>query len=138
LEFAKLLSELTDKGHRLFKINGRKLLIRGAAWAPDLLFRWSSERLDADLAYVRDMGMNTIRLEGRLDRDELFEKTDRLGILVMPGWTCCDAWEKWDKWKGDQNGVAAASLRDQITAAAESSERLCVAQWQRQSTAGRR
>src|SRR5467141_295701 len=111
----EVTSELTDKGHRLFNINGKKVLIRGAAWAPDLLFRWSSDRLDADLAYVRDMGMNTIRLEGRLDRDEFFEKTDRLGILVMPGWTCCDAWEKWDNWKGDQSKVAAASLRDQIT-----------------------
>ncbi len=111
----EVTSELTDKGHRLFKINGKKVLIRGAAWAPDLLFRWSSERLDADLAYVRDMNMNTIRLEGRLDRDEFFEKTDRLGILVMPGWTCCDAWERWKNWKGDQNRVAAASLRDQIT-----------------------
>ena len=111
----EVTSELTDKGHRLFKVNGRKVLIRGAAWAPDLLFRWSSERLDADLAYVRDMGMNTIRLEGRLDRDEFFEKTDQLGILVMPGWTCCDAWERWKNWNGDQNTVAAASLRDQIT-----------------------
>lgn len=111
----EVTSELTDKGHRLFKINGRKVLIRGAAWAPDLLFRWSSERLDADLAYVRDMGMNTIRLEGRLDRDEFFEKTDQLGILVMPGWTCCDAWERWKNWNGDQNKVAAISLRDQIT-----------------------
>jgi exo-1,4-beta-D-glucosaminidase len=110
----EVTSELTEKGHRLFKINGRKVLIRGAAWAPDLLFRWSSERLDADLAYVRDMGMNTIRLEGRLDRDEFFEKTDRLGILVMPGWTCCDAWERWKDWKGDQSRIAAASLRDQI------------------------
>jgi exo-1,4-beta-D-glucosaminidase len=61
------------------------------------------------------MGMNTIRLEGRLDRDEFFEKTDQLGILVMPGWTCCDAWERWKNWNGDQNRVAAASLRDQIT-----------------------
>jgi exo-1,4-beta-D-glucosaminidase len=111
----EVTSELTDKGHRLFKINGRKVLIRGAAWAPDLLFRWSSQRLDVDLAYVRDMGMNTIRLEGRLDRDEFFEKTDQLGILVMPGWTCCDAWERWKNWNGDQNRVAAASLRDQIT-----------------------
>src|SRR5213080_3403262 len=110
----EVTSELTDKGHRLFRINGRKVLIRGAAWAPDLLFRWSSARLDADLAYVRGMGMNTIRLEGRLDRDELFEKTDRLGILVMPGWTCCDAWERWDNWTGDQSRVAAASLHDQI------------------------
>jgi exo-1,4-beta-D-glucosaminidase len=111
----EVTSELTDNGHRLFKVNGKRVLIRGAAWAPDLLFRWSSERLDADLAYVRDMGMNTIRLEGRLDRDEFFEKTDQLGILVMPGWTCCDAWEKWDHWNGGQNRVAAASLRDQIT-----------------------
>jgi len=110
----EVTSELTEKGHRLFRVNGKNVLIRGAAWAPDLLFRWSSAKLDADLAYVRDMGMNTIRLEGRLDRDEFFEKTDQLGILVMPGWTCCDAWEKWDNWKGDQSTVAAASLRDQI------------------------
>ena len=111
----EVTSELTDKGHRLFKVNGRKVLIRGAAWAPDLLFRWSSAKLDADLAYVRDMHLNTIRLEGRLDRDEFFDKTDKLGILVMPGWTCCDAWERWKHWEGDQNRVAAASLRDQIT-----------------------
>jgi exo-1,4-beta-D-glucosaminidase len=111
----EVTSELTEKGHRLFKVNGKKVLIRGAAWAPDLLFRWSSAKLDADLAYVRDMGMNTIRLEGRLDRDEFFEKTDQLGILVMPGWTCCDAWERWKDWKGDQNRIAASSLRDQIT-----------------------
>jgi exo-1,4-beta-D-glucosaminidase len=57
----EVTSELTDKGYRLFKINGRKVLIRGAAWAPDLLLRWSSKRLDADLNYVRDMGLNTIR-----------------------------------------------------------------------------
>jgi exo-1,4-beta-D-glucosaminidase len=110
----EVTSEITEKGYRLFKINGRKLLIRGAAWAPDMFLRWSSERLDADLAYVHDMGLNTIRLEGRLDHDEFFDKTDRLGILVMPGWTCCDAWERWKLWKGDQRKIAAASLTDQI------------------------
>jgi exo-1,4-beta-D-glucosaminidase len=110
----EVTSELTPQGGRLFKINGHNLLIRGAAWAPDMLFRWSSARLDTDLAYVRDMGMNTIRLEGRLDREEFFSKTDRLGILVMPGWTCCDAWEQWPKWKDEQHAVSAASLRSQI------------------------
>jgi exo-1,4-beta-D-glucosaminidase len=110
----EVTSELTDKGFRLFKINGRKVLIRGAAWAPDLLFRWMPGKLDADLAYVRDMGLNTIRLEGRLDREEFYEKTDRLGILVMPGWTCCDAWERWKDWQGDQRDIAAASLKSQI------------------------
>jgi exo-1,4-beta-D-glucosaminidase len=110
----EVTSELTDKGYRLFKINGRKLLIRGAAWAPDMFLRPSSERLDADLNYVRDMGLNTIRLEGRIDREELFEKTDRLGILVMPGWTCCDAWEKWKNWQSEQHKIAGDSLRSQI------------------------
>jgi exo-1,4-beta-D-glucosaminidase len=110
----EVTSELTDKGYRLFKVNGRKVLIRGAAWAPDLLLRWSSKRLDADLNYVRDMGLNTIRLEGRIDREEFYEKTDRLGILVMPGWTCCDAWEKWSNWKQEQHKIAAESLRSQI------------------------
>jgi len=106
-------SQLTDKGHRLFKINGRNILIRGAAWAQDLFLRWSSARLDADLAYVKDMGLNSIRLEGRMDRDEFFDKTDRLGILVMPGWTCCDAWERWDVWTPATRKIAAASMADQ-------------------------
>jgi len=110
----EVTSELTDKGYRLFKINGRKILIRGAAWAPDILLRWSSRRLDADLDYVRDMGLNTIRLEGRIDREEFYEKTDQLGILVMPGWTCCDAWEQWSNWKEEQYKIAAESLRSQI------------------------
>ena len=110
----EVTSELTDKGYRLFKVNGRNVLIRGAAWAPDILLRWSSRRLDADLDYVRDMGLNTIRLEGRIDRDEFFEKTDRLGILVMPGWTCCDAWERWKVWGAEQHRIAGDSLRSQI------------------------
>jgi len=60
------------------------------------------------------MGLNTIRLEGRIDREEFYEKTDRLGILVMPGWTCCDAWELWSDWKKEQHKIAAESLRSQI------------------------
>src|SRR5260370_22456968 len=60
------------------------------------------------------MGLNAIRLEVRIDREEFFEKTDRLGILVMPGWTCCDAWEKWKNWRAEQYKVAGESLRSQI------------------------
>jgi exo-1,4-beta-D-glucosaminidase len=111
----EVTSELTPKGGRLFKVNGRKVLIRGAAWAPDMLLRWSSKRLDADLGYVKHMGLNTIRLEGKVDREEFFDKTDRLGILVMPGWICCDMWEHWDDWTAETNKIAAASMVDQIT-----------------------
>jgi exo-1,4-beta-D-glucosaminidase len=108
-------SELTESGGRLFKVNGKRVLIRGAAWAPDMLLRWSSWKLDADLAYVRHMGLNTIRLEGKTDRDEFFNKTDKLGILVMPGWICCDAWEQWKTWTPETKKIAAASLIDQIS-----------------------
>jgi exo-1,4-beta-D-glucosaminidase len=110
----EVTSELTPTGGRLFKVNGKNVLIRGAAWAPDMMFRWSAKRLDADLEYVRQMGLNTIRLEGKTDRDEFFEKTDRLGILVMPGWCCCDAWERWSHWTPETKSIAAASLTDQI------------------------
>ena len=106
-------SELTEKGHRLFKINGRRVLIRGAAWAPDMFLRPMSKKLDADLRYVKHMRLNTIRLEGRIDRDEFFDKTDELGILVMPGWTCCDAWEKWEDWTDETRTIASASMKDQ-------------------------
>jgi exo-1,4-beta-D-glucosaminidase len=111
----EVTSELTSTGGRLFKVNGRNVLIRGAAWAPDMLLRWSSKRLDADLDYVRHMGLNSIRLEGKTDRDEFFDKTDRLGILVMPGWICCDAWERWKHWTPETKSIAAASLVDQIS-----------------------
>jgi len=74
----EVTSELTDKGHRLFKVNGKRVLIRGAAWAPDMLLRWSSKKVDADLEYTKHMGLNAIRLEGKIDRKEFFDKTDRL------------------------------------------------------------
>jgi exo-1,4-beta-D-glucosaminidase len=111
----QVTSELTENSALLFKINGKRVLIRGAAWAPDMLLRWSSKKLDADLAYTKSMGLNTIRLEGKTDREEFFEKTDRLGILVMPGWICCDAWEHWSNWSDDTRKIAAAALNDQIS-----------------------
>lgn len=107
-------SELTEQGHRLFKVNGRPVLIRGGGWASDMLLRpASAERLEAELRYVRDMGLNTIRLEGKLESDEFYELADRYGILLMPGWCCCDQWEKWKEWDEEDYAVAPASLRDQ-------------------------
>ena len=108
-------SQIADdlKGHRLFKVNGHKVLIRGAAWAPDMLLRWSPERASAAIDYVRGMNLNAIRMEGRMERDEFFDIADRQGVLIMPGWTCCDFWEQWKKWTPDTTKIATASLFDQ-------------------------
>ena len=67
--------------------NGKPLLVRGAGWASDMLLRpASTSRLEAELRYVKEMGLNTIRLEGKLESDELYDLADREGILLMPGW----------------------------------------------------
>ena len=109
----EVTSQLTEKGYRQFKINGRKLLVRGAAWAPDMLLRWSPERAQTAIDYVRGMNLNTIRLEGRMERDEFFDMADRTGVLIMPGWTCCDFWEQWKSWTPETAKIAAASMTDQ-------------------------
>ncbi len=110
----KITSELNDKGYRQFKINGRNILIRGAGWAPDMLLNASDERIDDELRYVRQMNLNTVRLEGKIETDHFFEQADRMGILVMAGWCCCDMWEQWPKWTDETRAVANESLRTQI------------------------
>lgn len=109
----EITSEMTDKGARLFSVNGKPILIRGGGWAPDMMLRRNPERLRAEFQYVQDMNLNTIRLEGKIESDEFFKLADEKGILIMAGWCCCDLWEKWDEWKGDQLAVGSASVRSQ-------------------------
>jgi exo-1,4-beta-D-glucosaminidase len=110
----EVTSELDDQKHRLFKINGRNILIRGGGWSPDMLMRYDDEREENEIRYARDMHLNTIRLEGKMMNDHFFETCDRLGVLVMPGWCCCSHWERWQNWKPEDYEVAGESLRDQV------------------------
>ena len=111
----QMTSELTDKGHRLFRVNGKPILIRGGGWASDMLLRpITKERAEAEMRYVKEMGLNTIRLEGKLETDMFYDFADQKGILLMPGWCCCDQWEMWDKWDAEDYKVGPASLESQI------------------------
>jgi exo-1,4-beta-D-glucosaminidase len=110
----EVTSEILATGARLFKINGQNVLIRGAAWTPDMLLRWSAHKAEAQLRYVKDMGLNTIRLEGKMERDEFFDMSDRMGILIMPGWCCCDFWERWKRWQPEHHKIAGASLEHEM------------------------
>jgi exo-1,4-beta-D-glucosaminidase len=107
-------SELTPDGYRLFKVNGRNVLVRGGGWAPDMMLRIDQSRREAEFRYVKEMGLNTIRLEGKLEDESFMNRADHDGILVMAGWCCCDAWEKWGKWGEENKRVSVDSLRDQI------------------------
>jgi exo-1,4-beta-D-glucosaminidase len=110
----EITSELTPNGARLFRVNGRRILIRGGGWTPDMFFRPQPERQLAQMSYALDMHLNTLRLEGKLEDDAFWERADSLGLLVMAGWPCCTIWEKWPKWHEEQYSIAAASERDQI------------------------
>ena len=110
----QITSRLTSKGGTQFSVNGKDVLIRGGGWTPDMFLHQDPTRWEDDLRYVRGMNLNTVRLEGKLMSDDFFDLADRYGILVMPGWCCCDHWEKWAKWKPEDRKVATASLHDQI------------------------
>lgn len=104
----------TEAGYAALEINGQRVLVRGAGWAPDLFLRRDRDREWAQLDYVLDMNLDTIRFEGMLERAEFLERCDREGILVIAGWCCCDQWEKWAEWKQENFVVGPESLRSQI------------------------
>jgi exo-1,4-beta-D-glucosaminidase len=107
-------SEVLSANRRLFSINGKNVLIRGGGWSPDMMLREDPQRLRDQFRYVQDMGLNTIRLEGKLEPREFFDLADERGILLIAGWCCCDHWEHWPNWKPQDFTIAEQSLRDQI------------------------
>ena len=111
---SEVAEQAPDRFKRLFRINGKKILIRGGGWTPDMMLRETHERLVDEFRYVRDLGLNTVRLEGKLETEDFFNMADQQGILVMAGWCCCDFWEHWGNWKEKDFEIARASLRDQM------------------------
>jgi exo-1,4-beta-D-glucosaminidase len=111
---SEVAEQAPDRLKRLFNINGKNILIRGGGWTPDMMLRETPERLADEFRYVRDMGLNTVRLEGKLETEEFLGMADQQGILVMAGWCCCDFWEHWGSWKDEDFAIAKYSLRDQM------------------------
>jgi len=101
-------------GNFLLYVNDKPFLVRGAGWTPDMLLRRDAMKRKAEFEYIKDMGLNTIRLEGKLDDDEFFNMADKYGITIIAGWSCADAWESWNIWDNENYVVAQESLRDQI------------------------
>ena len=108
-------SHLTPQGYQQFVINGKPVLIRGAGWAPDMFLRDDPKRMEAEFSYVVNLGLNSIRSEGKLEDALFYDLADREGIMILPGWECCDKWESWAKtggepWDASDEKVAAASM----------------------------
>jgi exo-1,4-beta-D-glucosaminidase len=108
-------SHLTRQGYQQFVINGKPVLIRGAGWAPDMFLRDDPKRMETEFSYVVNLGLNTLRSEGKLEDARFYDLADRDGIMILAGWECCDKWESWAKtggepWDASDEKVAAASM----------------------------
>ncbi len=110
----EITSELTARGARLFRVNGKPILIRGGGWSQDMLLRSNPKRLREQFTLVRGLNLNALRLEGKLETKDFFDLADKNGILVMAGWCCCDHWEHWHDWTPEDLTIATASLRSQM------------------------
>jgi exo-1,4-beta-D-glucosaminidase len=108
-------SHLTPQGYQQFVINGKPVLIRGGGWAPDMFLRDDPKRMEAEFSYVVNLGLNTIRSEGKLEDARFYDLADRNGIMILAGWECCDKWESWAKtggepWDAADEKVAQTSM----------------------------
>ncbi|MFI7353982.1 glycosyl hydrolase 2 galactose-binding domain-containing protein [Streptomyces avidinii] len=108
---------LNSAGARQYTINGRPLLIRGAGWSADELLRWDTGAAEDRIRAALDAGLNAFRLEGHIEPDEFFDLADRHGMLILPGWECCNKWEgqvnptgTGEKWDAADRLTARASM----------------------------
>lgn len=114
-------SSIAPGGGRRFVVNGRPLQVLSAGWAPDLFLRHDPGRIADELAFAVDLGLNGLRLEGKLDNPEFFEMADELGLMLLPGWECCDKWESerlayGAKWVEHDYEVARRSMASEAVA----------------------
>jgi exo-1,4-beta-D-glucosaminidase len=81
------------QGARAFEINGVPIVIRGGGFSPNIFLHYSSADIAKQIALMKNMGINTIRLEGHLMPQDFYEQMDAAGMLINAGFQCCDAWE---------------------------------------------
>jgi len=105
----QITSTLINNSSREFIVNGKPIMLRGAAWSPDIFQRRSKKREEQELKLVRDMNMNIVRSEGKLEDDGFYDLCDQHGLLVMTGWMCCGAWQYPENWDAPERKVAMAS-----------------------------
>lgn len=105
----QITSQFIDDKSRVFIVNGKRIEIRGAAWAPDIFQRRSPRRQEQEFRLYRDMNMNLIRSEGKMEDDNFYALADKYGMLIMTGWMCCGAWQYPELWDAAKRASAMAS-----------------------------
>src|SRR5579862_6124568 len=105
----QIISKMIDDRSREFVVNGKPILLRGAAWSPDIFQRRAALRQEQEIRLYRDMHMNIVRSEGKMEDDHFYALCDQYGMLVMTGWMCCGAWQYPENWDAAKRASAMAS-----------------------------
>jgi len=66
---SKVIETRTGHYARQFFVNGEKIFIKGGGYGPDLLQRRSAEKYSIEFNYMKDVGMNAVRLEGKMENE---------------------------------------------------------------------
>ncbi|MBR5688455.1 MAG: glycoside hydrolase family 2 [Prevotella sp.] len=87
-------SFITSDGYRAFTLNGKRIQLLGAGWTDDIFLRDNADSYDRQLEMVKQMNLNTVRLEGFWGTSQaLYDLCDEKGILLLAGWSCFWEWE---------------------------------------------
>ena len=96
-------------------VNHRPVLLKGGGYcASDLFLRHNRKTNEAVVEYIKYMGMNMIRDEGKFFDNDLLDLMDENGILLMTGWCCCDRWQEPGSFSKAERFVAFESLYAQL------------------------
>jgi len=91
----------------------RDILVRGAGWTSEMMLRYSKERFEQEIAYVKDMGLNAIRLGGQA-RGRAFLRRRRREASSSARLVLLRPLGEVGPVDAEDLPVAVASLRDQI------------------------
>lgn len=78
------VSRNTPDKSKLFYVNGKPLFVRGSNWIPEAMLRTSDKRMEAELKYTAQSGINLLRLWGGgiVESKKFYDLCDKYGILV--------------------------------------------------------
>ncbi|MGO9481645.1 MAG: glycosyl hydrolase 2 galactose-binding domain-containing protein [Candidatus Kryptoniota bacterium] len=117
-------SYMTPQGYRGFKLNGRKILLRGGGWTDRIFLDQNENNLKTQVDYAINMHLNTLRMEGFWgEGSDIYNLCDEKGILIMAGWSAQWEWPEYAGKEADDFGAVksnkdmdavAASFQDQV------------------------
>ncbi|KAJ2975152.1 hypothetical protein NUW58_g8440 [Xylaria curta] len=116
----QVTSKVNSHNDIIFSVNGLPFQVIGGGYSADMFLRWDSEKFTRQAQLTLDLGGNTIRLEGKNEHPELYKIADKLGLMVIAGWECCDKWEAWSyndnlvvnaQWTEKDYVIANASMK---------------------------